>query len=103
MIWFYRIEDTKYFEIFDKDLEEYYTFDETANILGMSKYTLRSILKEEEIEPLRLNYAQIYCLKEDVKKIAERIEESKKSIVLQVKLKIFAVYMFDKLRLFSHQ
>ncbi|BCC54054.1 helix-turn-helix domain-containing protein [Bacillus cereus] len=102
MIWFYRIEDTKYFEIFDKDLEEYYTFDETANILGMSKYTLRSILKEEEIEPLRLNYAQIYCLKEDVKKIAERIEESKKKYCLASEIKnICGVYVRQATAIFT--
>lgn len=74
MIWFYRLEDTKHFEIFDQNLDDYHTFDETIAILGMSKYTLRSIFKEEGIKPFKLNNMQVYYSKENVKEIKEKIE-----------------------------
>ncbi|GAB6452120.1 MerR family transcriptional regulator [Bacillus sp. FSL W8-0519] len=76
-IWFYRIEDAKYFEIYDTNLDDYYTLEETFDILGMSRHELRSITKEEGIEPIKMNSMKIYYSKEDVKKITEKVEEMK--------------------------
>ncbi|MFA2839688.1 hypothetical protein AB1I77_00210 [Bacillus paranthracis] len=79
MIWFYRIEDVKYFEIFNINLEEYYALDEAATILGMDKSKLQVIIKEEEIEILELSRLQLYISKETVKEIAEKIENIKEN------------------------
>ncbi|MED0976630.1 hypothetical protein P4T49_15790 [Bacillus paranthracis] len=77
-IWFYRIEDTKHFEIFNINLDDYYTQKEAYEILGIKKFTFDLIIKEEEIEVLRLNRKQIYYPKKNIQEIAEKIKEAKK-------------------------
>ncbi|HFK1475471.1 hypothetical protein [Bacillus paranthracis] len=71
-IWFYRVEDAKCFEIYNENLDDYYTIEEASDILKIRKYTLRQIFKEEGMGLLELTRQQVYCSKENIKEIVER-------------------------------
>lgn len=75
VVWFYRLEDVEYFEMFNTNLEDYYTFDEAATILEMQKAKLRFLFKEEGIKPLKLSSVKVYYSKEIVKEVAKKIKE----------------------------
>ncbi|MFV0951166.1 hypothetical protein BAU29_19575 [Bacillus sp. P14-1] len=81
-VWFYRIEDVKYFEIFDENLDDYHTLKETCAILGLEKWGLLSIVREEGIKPMKLSSAKVYYSKETVKGIIQSMEEIKKKYCL---------------------
>ena len=87
MVWFYPIEDTKHFEIFSTNLDDYYTLKETYDILGVEKYTLKSILKEEGMESFKLNSTLVYHSKENIKIIAEKMKEAKEKYCSPSELK----------------
>lgn len=87
VVWFYRVEDVKYFEMFNTNLDDYYTFDEAATILEMKKAKLRSLFKEEGIEPLKLSSVKVYYSKENVKMIAKKIKEIKEKYCSPSELK----------------
>lgn len=76
MVWFYHIEDIKHFEVFETNLDDYYTREETNTILGTQNHILHLFTKEGEIEPVKLN-ARNYYSKKDVEKIAKKLKESK--------------------------
>ncbi|HHB1999895.1 TPA: hypothetical protein ACOQ38_004212 [Bacillus cereus] len=76
MVWFYHIEDIKHFKVFDTNLDDYYTREETNTILGTKNHILQLFTKEGEIEPVKLN-ARNYYSKKAVKEIAKKMKESK--------------------------
>ncbi|ACJ81543.1 hypothetical protein ACQVQT_12425 [Bacillus paranthracis] len=82
MMWFYRIEDVKYFEMFNTNLDDYYTLEEIYNILGIKKHTLLSIAKEEGIKPVKLSSKKVYYSKKAIKGITENVKESKEKYCL---------------------
>ena len=75
MVWFYHIEDIKHFKVFDTNLDDYYTREETNTILGTKNHILQLFTKEGEIEPVKLN-ARNYYSKKLLKKL-QKMKESK--------------------------
>ncbi|MGR5961420.1 MerR family transcriptional regulator [Bacillus paranthracis] len=73
--------------MFNTNLDDYYTFDEAATILEMKKAKLRSLFKEEGIEPLKLSSVKVYYSKENVKMIAKKIKEIKEKYCSPSELK----------------
>ncbi|ASI78874.1 helix-turn-helix domain-containing protein [Bacillus cereus group sp. TH208-1LC] len=76
-VWFYRLEDVKYFETFNLNLDDYYTAQEAQDVLGVTRHVFRSIVKDGEIEPVKWSTKKVYYSKKVVKEIAEKIEEIK--------------------------
>ncbi|BCC42309.1 hypothetical protein [Bacillus cereus] len=101
-LWFYRIEDIKYFEIFNTIQNDYYTLKEIRDILGLEKWGVLSIVKEEKIEPIKLNAMKIYYSKKDVESIAEKMKECKEKYCLSSEINdICGVFVRDPKVTFS--
>ena len=88
---YYRVEDVKCFEMFNENLEDYYTLEEAQAVHGMTGHVFRSIADEEGIEPLKLSSKKVYYSKRLLMDLLKRWRKSKKNTVLQVKLKKFVV------------
>ena len=84
---YYRVEDVKCFEMFNENLEDYYTLEEAQAVHGMTGHVFRSIADEEGIEPLKLSSKKVYYSKKVIDGLVEKMEEIKEKYCSASKIK----------------